>query len=91
VRGVLSSFVAAPRERGGTHRRWVSADGPFSAACRIGDAHSQAQALIYMARPDEDGQGWWQGRGPPRVTGSLVNRLAVAPELPELKKYLNAL
>src|SRR5574337_2118783 len=33
VRGVLSSYVAAPRERGGTHRRWVSADGPFSAAC----------------------------------------------------------
>jgi hypothetical protein len=33
VRGVLSSYVAAPRERGGTHRRWVSAGGPFSAAC----------------------------------------------------------
>jgi len=33
VRGVLSPYVAAPRERGGTHRRWVSADGPFSAAC----------------------------------------------------------
>jgi len=26
-------YVAAPRERGGTHRRWVTADGPFSAAC----------------------------------------------------------
>src|SRR5574337_414844 len=33
VRGVLRPYVAAPRERGGTHRRWVSADGPFSAAC----------------------------------------------------------
>ena len=33
VRGVLGPYVAAPRERGGTHRRWVSADGPFSAAC----------------------------------------------------------
>ena len=29
VRGVLSTYVAAPREHGGTHRRWVSADGPF--------------------------------------------------------------
>ena len=25
---------AASRERGGTCRRWVSADGPFSAACQ---------------------------------------------------------
>jgi len=33
VRGVLSAYVAAPRECGGTHRRWVTADGPFSAAC----------------------------------------------------------
>jgi len=33
VRDVLGPYVAAPRERGGTHRRWVSADGPFSAAC----------------------------------------------------------
>ena len=33
VRGVRGLYVAAPRERGGTHRRWVSADGPFSAAC----------------------------------------------------------
>ena len=33
VRDVLSPYVAAPRERGGTRRRRVSADGPFSAAC----------------------------------------------------------
>ena len=32
VRGVLSAYVAAPRERAGTHRRWVTVDGPFSAA-----------------------------------------------------------
>ena len=32
VRGVLSAYAAAPRERAGTHRSWVSADGPFSAA-----------------------------------------------------------
>ena len=33
ARGVLGAYAAAPRERGGTHRRWVTADGPFSAAC----------------------------------------------------------
>jgi hypothetical protein len=27
---------AAPRERGGTHRMWVSADGPFSAVYETG-------------------------------------------------------
>ena len=32
MRGVLSQYVAAPREARGTHRRWVTADGPFSAA-----------------------------------------------------------
>ena len=30
---VSLSNHAAPRECGGTHRGWVSADGPFSAAC----------------------------------------------------------
>ncbi len=33
ARGVISTYGASPRERGGTHRRWVTADGPFSAAC----------------------------------------------------------
>ena len=33
VRDVLSLYVAAPRERGGTHSRWVPADEPFSVAC----------------------------------------------------------
>ncbi len=33
-RGVLGSYVAAPRERAGyPSGGWVSADGPFSAAC----------------------------------------------------------
>jgi len=32
VRGVLNAYVAAPRERGGTHCTWVTADGPLSAA-----------------------------------------------------------
>ena len=27
-----ATVVATPRERGGTHHRWVPADGPFSAA-----------------------------------------------------------
>src|SRR5512139_3690594 len=29
----MGAYATAPRERGGTHRRWVTADGPFSAAC----------------------------------------------------------
>jgi hypothetical protein len=34
VRGVLSAYAAAPRERAGyPSEGWVLADGPFSAAC----------------------------------------------------------
>jgi hypothetical protein len=33
ARGVLVTYTAAPRERRVPIARWVSADGPFSAAC----------------------------------------------------------
>ncbi len=32
VGGVLGPYIAAPPEPGGTHRGWVSADGPFQQA-----------------------------------------------------------
>ncbi len=33
VRRGLGTYAAAPRKRGGTHRKWVPAGGPFSATC----------------------------------------------------------
>ena len=47
------------------------------------------QILAHLGLPT--GAPGPQVAGPWGVTRSLVNRLAVAPELPELKKYLNAL
>jgi len=52
---------------------------------------AQAQALIYWLALTKMGRSGAKVAGLRGVTGSLVNHLAVAPELPELKKYLNAL
>ena len=65
VRGVLSTYVAAPRERGGTHRRWVTAGGPFSSA------------TCYSIRPEQFGMNplalvvYLVGRGPQPVQDGL--------------------
>jgi hypothetical protein len=52
---------------------------------------AQAQALVYRLALTKMGKSGATVAGLRGVTRSLVNRLAVASELPELKKYLNAL
>jgi hypothetical protein len=50
-----------------------------------------AQALVYRLSLTKMGESGAKIAGRHVVTKSLVNRLPVHPELPELKKYLNAL
>ena len=51
----------------------------------------QAQALVYRLTPTKRGDSGAQVAGLRGVTRSWVNRPAVAPEVPEFMKYLNAL
>ena len=50
-----------------------------------------AQALVYRLSLTKMGESCAKAAGLHLATKSLVNRLPVHPELPELKKYLNAL
>ena len=52
---------------------------------------AQAQALIYWLALTKMGTSGAKITGLRGLTGSLGNCLAMAPELPEVKKHLNAL